>query len=223
MPCSSAIFASRECSSSALPWRRRARHTRRSREAGTAAALQLPRRTRRPHRARPLPCMLRPLHISPRRAPRLRHTLPRRVMRRRKPPHRDTRRRALPRRTPHPRHASPHRAMRLRKRPPRATRRKLPYRARRKRLALRRSGLRVPPAGREPRPWRGTRRRRSSRKSAAGVPAHKLDRTLPNPASAGIWRAKPRPQQRALGQQQRALRQQRRPLASDAMGLRNKV
>jgi len=117
--------------------------------------------------------MLRPLHILPRRTPRLRHmssprasprrtphplhTSPRRATRLRQLPHRATGRRALPHRTPHPLHASQPRAMRLRKRPPRA---------RHKRLAQRRGRLRIPQPGRAgslPRPLR---------RMAAATPGH---------------------------------------------------
>jgi hypothetical protein len=144
VPCSSAIFASRDCSSSALPWQRRARRKRKSQAAGTAA-LQLPRRMRRLRRARHLPPMLRLLHILLRQ----RHM---------SPPH------ASPRRTPHPphtsprpagrrRHMSPHRARRHVLRPisPRRVphRCKLPRRATcSKRLAQRRARRRVPQPGR---------------------------------------------------------------------------
>jgi hypothetical protein len=144
VPCSSAIFASRDCSSSALPWQRRARRKRKSQAAGTAA-LQLPRRMRRLRRARHLPPMLRLLHILLRQ----RHM---------SPPH------ASPRRTPHPphtsprpagrrRHMSPHRARRHVLRPisPRRVPRrcKLPRRGTcSKRLAQRRARRRVPQPGR---------------------------------------------------------------------------
>src|SRR5262245_17092535 len=133
------------------------------------------------------------------------------------------------------RHTSPHRELR-RTLPHRVTRLcKLAGRARRKRAALGRSSLPVRPAARPPRPWRGMRRRReplrfrrsNSRKSPAAIPADKLDRRWPNPARAAISRAKPRQralrQRRALGQQRRALPQQHSPLASDAMGPRNKA
>jgi hypothetical protein len=157
---------------SALPWQRQARRKRKSQEAGTAA-LQLPHRTRRLRRARPLPRMLRPLRILPRRTPRQRHVSPphtsprrtphplhtssRRGMRLRKLPHRATRRRALPRRTPHPLQTSPPRAMRLRKRPPRA---------RHKRLAQRRGRLRIP------QPVRAALSPPLLRRMAAGTPGH---------------------------------------------------
>jgi hypothetical protein len=146
---------------SALPWQRRARRKRKSQEAGTAA-LQLPHRTRQLRRARPLPRMLRPLHILPRRTPRQRRMSPpraslRRRTRLRKLPHRATHRRALPRRTPHPLHASPPRAMRLRKRPPRA---------RHKRLAQRRGRLRIP------QPVRAALSLPPLRRMAAATPGH---------------------------------------------------
>jgi len=163
VPCSSAIFASRDCSSSALLWQRRARRKRKSQEAGTAA-LQLPHRTRRLRRARPLPRMLRPLLILRRHTPRQRHMSPPRASPRRtrrplhtslrrgthlrKLPHRATRRRALPRHMPHPLHASLRRATQPRTPAPRA---------RHKRLARRRGRLRIPHpvrAALSPRPLR---------------------------------------------------------------------
>jgi hypothetical protein len=128
-----------------------------------------------------------------------------------------------------------HRALRRRSLR-RGTRHKPPRHAPRKRHAPHRNPLLVLSAALERQLPRGTPRRRrvprlrrsSSHKPAATVPADKLDRTLPNPARAGICRAKLRQQrvlrqQQALEQQRRALRrQQHRPLASDAMGLRNK-
>jgi hypothetical protein len=192
VPCSSAIFASRDCSSFALPWQRRARHKRKSQEAGTAAR-QLPRRTRRLHRARPLPRMLRPLHILPRRMPRQRHmslprasprrtpsplhTSPRRATRLRQLPHRATRRRALPHHTPHPLHASPRRVMPRRQRLRHATQPRTPApRPRHKRLARRRGRLLIP------QPGRAAPSLRPLRRMAAATPGHgKTRRRSPTP------------------------------------------
>lgn len=149
MPCSNAIFASRDCSSSALPWPRRARRKGKSQAAGTAA-LQLPRRTQRLRRARPLPRMLRPLHILPRRTPRPHRMSPPRASPHRMPPPPRT----SPRPATRPLHTSPHRARRrgLRHISPRRVprRRKLPRRGMRsKRLAQRRNARRrVPQPGR---------------------------------------------------------------------------
>ena len=210
---------------------------------------QRPPLTQRPHRAR-RPHHTSPHRVPRRRWPyrELRHTSPHRA--RRRWPHRELRHTSLHRElrhtSPHrePRRTSPHRVPR-RGWPLRALRRTSPHRvmrlrklagrARCKHPALRRSSLPVRPAAHPPRPWRAMRRRReplrfrrsNSRKSPAAMPADKLDRRWPNPADAAISRAKPRQralrQRQALGQQRRALPQQHSPLASDAMGPRNKA
>ncbi len=206
MSCCNGTSASRHFLSFLLRLRQPQPRNRRNREGNReerrprAPLPRLPRLTRRPLLVRRLHLTRRPLLT-----PRPLHTYPRHG------PHRK----------------SPRRVTRLNKLPRRV---RLP-----KRPARRRSGLPVPLVVRPPRLWRGTRRRRgplrlqrsNSRKSPAAVPADKLDRRLPNPARAAIWRAKPRQralrQRRALGQQRRPLRQQHSPLASDAMGLRNKM
>ena len=214
MSCSNGTHASPQFLSFLLQWRQ-PRPRNRSISKGEerqprAPPPQLPRltqrlpRTQRPHRVPRRRWPLRALRrTSPHRE--LRHTSPHRELRLTSP-HRVPRRRWPLREL---RHTSPHRELR----------RRWPLRA------LRRSSLPVRPAARPPRPRRGMRRRReplrfrrsNSRKSPAAI----------NPARVAISRAKPRQralrQRRALGQQRRAPPQQRSPLASDAMGPRNKA
>ena len=165
VPCSTRMFASRQCLSSALQWRRAQRHNR-IKEVGDrrpgALLLQLRRRMRRPHRTQPL-------HRTSPRLPRMPHPL--RTLRHRGP-------------------RLPHIPAPLRTSLRRGTRHQPPRRDTRKRPALFRNNLPVPAGARQLRPWRGTRRRRlrlrRSRKSAAAMPAAAVTRKLHNRTSSKI-------------------------------------
>jgi hypothetical protein len=158
VPCSTRIFASRQCLSSALQWRRAQRHNR-IKEVGDrrpgALLLQLRRRMRRPHRTQPLPRMLHPLRTLRHRGPRLPHIpAPLRTSLRRdtrhQPPRRGTRKRPALFRNNLP--------------VPAGARQLRPWRGtRRRRLRLRRS-----------------------RKSAAAMPAAAVTRKLRNRTSSKI-------------------------------------
>lgn len=184
--CSTRIFASRQCLSSALQSQRAPRRNR-IKEVGDrrpcALLLQLRRRMRRPrrtqllHRTSPrLPRMPLPLPTSRPRAPRLPHI-------------------------PRPLRTS------LR----RGTRHQPPRRGTRKRPGLFHNDLPGPPAARKLRPWGGARRRslrlRRSRKSAAAMPTAAATRELRNRTSGKIWPARA---------DRSALRPQHRPRAAAA-------